>query len=61
MKNEANNYAFKQIAYISKNGCNGIKCKYCCLTRLCDHFPSHSQQLANEMILMARSQENKNG
>lgn len=48
--------AAKQIKYISINGCKDIKCKHCFINKLCDHFPEHSQFYANQMILMARSQ-----
>ena len=39
-------YAYKQADYISKNGCRGIKCKNCCMKKLCDHYPEHSQLTA---------------
>lgn len=52
---EARNLAFQQIVYISRYGCGQFKCKDCVISKLCDHYPTHSQDFANQMILMARS------
>lgn len=53
-KEDARKYAYSQIIHISKFGCSGIKCKRCCLNKVCDHFPSKAKDVANQMIAYAK-------
>lgn len=54
-KEELTKYAYAQIIHVSKYGCNGIKCKNCVMNRICDHFPSHSKDVALQMITYAKN------
>ena len=36
----------QQIIYIQKNGCDGLKCKNCCLQNICTHEPSKAKTIA---------------
>ena len=36
----------QQIIYISQRGCNGIKCKECCLMNMCTREPAKSRDFA---------------
>lgn len=40
----------QQISYIQKNGCNGIKCKQCCLQKLCTHEPVKAKSVATVIL-----------
>jgi hypothetical protein len=53
-KEDIEKYAYYQIIHISKFGCSGIKCKSCCLNKVCDHFPSKAKDVANQMIAYAK-------
>jgi hypothetical protein len=54
-KEDIERYAYSQIIHISKFGCSGIKCKKCVLNKICDHFPSKSKDVANQMIAYAKT------
>lgn len=43
---------YRQIDYISKNGCKDIKCRKCVMNKVCDRFPSHSQFIALKALEM---------
>lgn len=43
----------QQIMAIRNNGCNGLKCKNCCLQKLCPHYPSVAKKVANKIIAEA--------
>jgi hypothetical protein len=43
----------KQITQIYEQGCNGLKCSDCCMTKICDHFPEHSRTLAYNLLMYA--------
>lgn len=53
-KEDIEKYACSQIIHISKFGCSGIKCKRCCLNKVCDHFPSKAKDIAIQMIAYAK-------
>jgi len=38
------------VRYISRNGCNGFRCRECPLGLVCDHYPVHSQEVALKVI-----------
>ena len=43
----------QQIIYISQRGCNGIKCKECCLMNMCTREPLKSKVLAMSILEQA--------
>lgn len=43
----------QQISYIQKNGCNGIKCKQCCLLNLCPREPTKAKVVASNVLMEA--------
>lgn len=43
----------QQISYIQKNGCNGIKCKQCCLLNLCPREPAKAKIVASNILMEA--------
>lgn len=43
----------QQISYIQKNGCNGIKCKQCCLFNLCPREPAKAKIVASNVLMEA--------
>mgnify|MGYP003558020650 CR=1 FL=1 len=50
-------YTFAQFVHIYKFGCSGIKCKRCCLNKVCCHFPSKAKDVAFQMIMYAKTVE----
>lgn len=54
---DARKYAYSQFIHIYKFGCSGIKCKRCCLNKVCDHFPSKAKDVAFQMIMYAKAVE----
>jgi hypothetical protein len=40
----------KQISYIQKYGCNGIKCKQCCLMNICSREPAKAKMAATAVL-----------
>lgn len=56
IRKQITQFAVKQITYISRNGCSGIKCKRCALNNLCtDRRADQSRELAQSVINYAKS------
>ena len=46
----------QQLVYIQQNGCNGIKCKQCCLLNMCTREPAKSKSLASFVLAQSISE-----